>query len=691
MSGFEMERVGPSTPPNDVTEAHEADIPRVFWKGEVWIKRVIALGVFLAAAVLLFARLGHYALWDDEAVTALPALGVWLTGDTTGVVGENIVGYRNGALLAGLRMRRTPPLRFYLAAPSLGLLGSTAFAARLPFALCGLASTAVILFGLKRAHADLTTWILMAEALLGNVSFFLYCRQCRYYSLGILATSALALLYVFWDGRRRSLLAFALLSVFLMSASYANYLSFYACLGADYLIWGRKRRRLAAGDWLWLIVPQVLLATPMVLVWFPLGGPPPEYQTTNWLAEKATMFWWNWRELNQCEFGAVILILLAPLIYARTRWDWLVRLPLAVFIYVAVITLTSAHPLGLTSIADVRYLSPLIPLCMTISVLCLREIAPKPIPAALLGMVVFGTNLLHGGPMLDCGLRSTIVSYVEELARPPGDPYTTAARWINDNVPSGCSIVVRPPHMVYPLMFHAPRAIYAWQFHVPPAPQFEGLPLIHYDGIESPDFFVLFGPFAPDLALQLESPRHGKVRYEHAAVLDTYWKDMFRPELTWHTFRPIPVRDPATEAIHVFRRVIPPIIPRRRPVGQRHRQGSRISGAPGQPSEERLDSRMAFSPGAGVEPAVDAAAAFGHNNFGKFLYAQGRYGEAAAHFTEALRLNPDDPDIHSDFGTVLLRQGRYAEALSHFAEAIRLRPDDPNAYNESAMIMAACH
>ena len=60
MSGFEMERVGPSKPPNDMTEGHEAHIPTVFWKGEVWIKRAIALGVFLAAAILLFARLGHY-------------------------------------------------------------------------------------------------------------------------------------------------------------------------------------------------------------------------------------------------------------------------------------------------------------------------------------------------------------------------------------------------------------------------------------------------------------------------------------------------------------------------------------------------------------------------------------------------------------------------------------------------------
>ena len=120
-----------------MTNGHDGTIPTASWTSEGWIKRAIALGVFLTAAILLFARLGYYALWDDEAVTALIGLGIWRTGDTTAVVGDNVLGYDNGSLLVGLRERHRPPLGFYLAAPSLGLLGSTAWAARLPFALCG--------------------------------------------------------------------------------------------------------------------------------------------------------------------------------------------------------------------------------------------------------------------------------------------------------------------------------------------------------------------------------------------------------------------------------------------------------------------------------------------------------------------------------------------------------------------------
>src|SRR6266852_1011387 len=56
----------------------------------------IALAILGTAAVLIFARLGHYALWDDEASTALAAIGVWRTGDTVAVIDHNIVAFHLG-------------------------------------------------------------------------------------------------------------------------------------------------------------------------------------------------------------------------------------------------------------------------------------------------------------------------------------------------------------------------------------------------------------------------------------------------------------------------------------------------------------------------------------------------------------------------------------------------------------------
>jgi hypothetical protein len=57
----------------------------------------VVAGTFVACAlVLLFARLGTYALWDDEANTALFGQSVWETGDTVALRDHNVVAFRNG-------------------------------------------------------------------------------------------------------------------------------------------------------------------------------------------------------------------------------------------------------------------------------------------------------------------------------------------------------------------------------------------------------------------------------------------------------------------------------------------------------------------------------------------------------------------------------------------------------------------
>src|SRR5205823_3204731 len=102
-------------------------------------------------------------------------------------------------------------------------------------------------------------WFLLALALLTNVSFFLYSRQCRYYGLAILLTVAIAYVYRFYDGRRRSVVALMCLSLALLATHLMIYVAVFAAMTVDYAIWGRKRQPLAMTDWLWLLVPQVLL------------------------------------------------------------------------------------------------------------------------------------------------------------------------------------------------------------------------------------------------------------------------------------------------------------------------------------------------------------------------------------------------------------------------------------------------
>jgi hypothetical protein len=513
----------------------------------------VVAAVLFVSGLFLFARLGHYALWDDEAMTAVSALGVWRTGDTTCVLGRNIVAYRSGAMLTNLKDRCSPPLMFFLAAPSLGLLGQNAWGARLPFALCGLATVALLLHWAWRARADTASWILLGPAILGNVSFFLFARQCRYYAPAILLTVAVAYGYFFHESRRSWLLTIALLSWALLATNPMNFVALYAVLAVDYVLWGGKRQPLNRVDWLWLVVPQVILGVPVVLVWNPWHSKVFAFPHDNLVVEKAILFYRNLRDLNRCEFGILPVIAIAPVLYFRDRRDWLLRAPLAFLVYVMAITAVSPQPVANSITADVRYVVPVIPLCMAIAVLALRAATRGDVLlAATLGLLAFGTNILHLDPFLRGGFRSTVCEYAGELHAPPGDPFTVAADWINEHVETGKSICVLARNMSNPLIFHAPGPIYAWQFDPETEKDFEHLEAIHFWGKQPPDYLLAFGPNLDKVPGLVRAAAPS--RYEPFALLDFFGIDRHRPELFWRTFRPITGYDRNREAIFVFRR-----------------------------------------------------------------------------------------------------------------------------------------
>jgi tetratricopeptide (TPR) repeat protein len=58
---------------------------------------------------------------------------------------------------------------------------------------------------------------------------------------------------------------------------------------------------------------------------------------------------------------------------------------------------------------------------------------------------------------------------------------------------------------------------------------------------------------------------------------------------------------------------------------------------------------------------------------------QHKHAEAAEHYQEVLRLNPNDPRAHQGLGNALAEQGKLEEAIQQFTEALRLRPDYPEA------------
>lgn len=528
---------------------------------------MIAAVAVLCAGGLLFSRLGTSALWDDEATTALFAQSVWQNGDTDAVVGHNLIAYQSGAELRDLKNRVIPPLAFYLAAPFVGMAPGSAWAARFPFALCGLATVGVVLLWLWQARARLLTTVLMTAGLLTNVSFLLYSRQCRYYGAVILLSAVIAYAYYFRDRGRGYLVGMALAAVLLLSANYLCYAGVMACLAADYFLWGRKDRSYRAADKLIFCAVQLVLGGILLAVYNPLGVDIWGMPRNAWWTEKLTLFGWHWRELNCNEFGVGVLIAMAAVLGLTQSHRDARRAVTALVIYVTVITLLTPQPVNLLSVAFVRYLVPVIPLCVWISVLCVEYIAGRSRwLAGVVAVLAFGTNILHGGPLVGTDnrtvfsaviahgeVRSTILKFAGELIDPPPSAYRETAEWINSHVDAGQSVWVAPGYATYPLMYHAPRAVYAWQLERGDA-QFAGLPAIHFYGEQDPDYIVAFGPYR-DRARMIMAEREGPGRsYGPAATVGRYWYDLTRPELFWHAFEEVRNFSAEQQAVYIYRK-----------------------------------------------------------------------------------------------------------------------------------------
>jgi Flp pilus assembly protein TadD len=70
--------------------------------------------------------------------------------------------------------------------------------------------------------------------------------------------------------------------------------------------------------------------------------------------------------------------------------------------------------------------------------------------------------------------------------------------------------------------------------------------------------------------------------------------------------------------------------------------------------------------------------AYGH--LGWTLFTKGDVDSSITYLERALKIKPDDPDVHDSLGLALKQKGQLDEATAHFEETLKLRPNDSVAF-----------
>jgi len=199
--------------------------------------------------------------------------------------------------------------QFVVTALSLAAIGKNTLAARLPFALCGIA-TVVLLFHLVRQRfRDWPMALVAVLLLLANVFWVLHVRQCRYYALSTFFLLLTSVTYLRWlDGKRFAGWALLASAWCLFQSDYGVFWPAIGVLFAHSLYCGARPRRTA----LLLFAGLALSVAPWVYYYELASRMKPRYTSLE-SSILGTLF-----NFNHFQFPVLALVPLAVLLFRKT-------------------------------------------------------------------------------------------------------------------------------------------------------------------------------------------------------------------------------------------------------------------------------------------------------------------------------------------------------------------------------------
>lgn len=547
----------------------------------------LPLILLAACAFLIFTGLGRVAFWDDEAHVALFGRSLLKTHTQSAWDGRNLIPDHDGAGWDENLLNMMPQLDNFLPAISFAIFGESNWSARLPFALCGLAAMLVFwrLLLLEFPTEPQLRLYALASACL-SVPLILYFRNCRYYGLSVLLTMGILLFYrKFLETRQwRYAWLIGVLGGLLSLSSILNCACLAGALAFRHLAF--HLRDLGAKDWLKVALAGMVAGGVATIYGMAYMVPTMErgrqYAAIMHLPPNPALpIYWTammWRNLHGLSLAHALpwtvgLGLLAFLLWrhpkevAPARRRVLEMLGFAAG-FLVVLSALSPQPLDRTSISDVRYFTPMLPVIAILVGAVFWWIHRKsPLVATVVLALYLGCNWMSH-PFEGESFRLLLPDYLREIFNAYPTSASETCAFLRENAKQDDTVWIYPDWYGKPLQWYVGdkiklRGVLDRQTLIPQKGLAQLPPDIFIDQL-FPNWVISFGrneevqSTVSAFSRRLPGTDAG-YRYQCVKVLDVYWRQNQRPELYWHSFGPWRRFDKATESIYIFKRSDSPV------------------------------------------------------------------------------------------------------------------------------------
>jgi len=438
--------------------------------GGGWVRPALCGLLMGLACFVLTYDLGDRLLWGDEAETALLAVNITKYGLPKIDDGKNrITIYKTMAASEQGVWIWSPWLDEYVVAGSFLLFGKSTVAARMPFALVGLASVALLGLFARRVYGShrvaLAAMLLSATC----VPFLLHGRQCRYYTILMLAQ-----IWLLWgcqrvlEGRRLSGGIQAALA--LSMQFYCNYMVLPGNLlgiGLASLILHRRHpgliKTMAAA-----VAGAFLLSAP----WLAFASTGQQLQGLDWQGsgERAVF---HVSKINDHIFPLALLLipLLATLIrmIGKRRPQRAAQPPMALLLWL--LPASQIICLSILPFKYFRYITPMIPVILLLgAAILMTRLKPAWLGLCLLMIVAFTNIFSVAGAAVFGGNRAPgfpFARYLRSVTSDYTDRFEDVVTYLLREGSAEQTLVVPDPE--FPLIFYTDMRVFDARLRKPPA------------------------------------------------------------------------------------------------------------------------------------------------------------------------------------------------------------------------------